>query len=392
MKILFDHQAFTMQKYGGVSRCFAELYKQLSKENDVHISVRETDNVYLREIGYGQPVGFDYSHFLTRRHFSGKARLFAIKNRIKYKLPYSACFFRYSDAGRYGKLESIKALKEGNYDIFHPTFFDDYFLPYLDGKPFVLTIHDMIPELYPQYFDAENYDQVLLKRKLVPLASAIITVSENTKKDIIRILGVKAEKVHVVYHGSEHIQTFYDEPHSYTPYLLYVGKRNIYKNFDKFVEKVSPVLKNHPKLRVICAGTSFSQDEKKQMSKFDVNDKFIHREVANDEEMSSLYHNAKAFIYPSDYEGFGIPILEAYAAGCPVMLNNASCFPEIAGDAAVYFTLDNLTRQIEEVLQFTQQERDDLIFRQRLRLELYSWNNSARQVKSIYQSVLGKQL
>lgn len=380
MKVLFDHQAFTMQRYGGVSRCFLELYRHFPEDVKVDIGLDETVNAYLKELSIGHPYGYFQENFICSRHFPFKELLFKVYKRV--------CGFRfYGDKYAYNRYVSIQKLKKGDFDVFHPTFFDDYFLPYLNGKPFVLTIHDMIPELYPQYFDAEKDMQILGKRKLAPLASAIIAVSETTKKDVVRILGVPKEKVHVVYHGSEHIKSCATKAKSGKPYILYVGARTIYKDFKLFAEKITEVLKRHSELRVICTGVPFSDEEKEQFTRLGVRERFVHKWVKSDEEFASLYHNAKVFVYTSEYEGFGIPILEAYSADCPVLLNNTSCFPEIAGDAAVYFTFDNLAEQLDYVLTLSTEERERLVLRQRERLEMYSWEKSAEKLRGIYESV-----
>ena len=110
--------------------------------------------------------------------------------------------------------------------------------------------------------------------------------------------------------------------------------------------------------------------------------------------MFSLYHHAKCFVYPSEYEGFGIPILEAYQADSPVLLNNASCFPEIAGDAAIYFNMDsnnsNLAEQIEYLLSMSTEERRILLTKQKERLTRFSWEKSAKQLADVYQSVINE--
>ena len=101
-----------------------------------------------------------------------------------------------------------------------------------------------------------------------------------------------------------------------------------------------------------------------------------------------LYHDAVAFIYPSSYEGFGIPILEAYKANCPVMLNRASCFPEIAGDAAIYFNIDDmksdLAEQLETLYGLNNDERNALLAKQHQRLQRYSWEQAAKALVNIY--------
>lgn len=382
MKILIDHQAFIMQTHGGVSRCFVELYKYLPKDVEGEFSVRETDNVYFKELFPTLPrTEYQYHEFLGGLEFRGKGYL----HRLYDKLTHGGYYPNYNEN------YSIELLKEGNFDVFHPTFFDDYFLPYLNGKPFVLTIHDMIPELYPQYF-AKDDRQIVMKRKLAPLASAIIAVSENTKKDVVRILNVPESKVHVIYHGcsfpdKSNIQIPYTKP-----YVLFVGERWGYKNFPLFLNYISPILQLHTDLHVVCTGKPFSREETRTMDSLGIRDRFIHHWAKTDEEFYSLYHNALCFVYPSEYEGFGIPILEAYKADCPVMLNRASCFPEIAGDAAIYFTMtkeySDFAQQLTRLLTMNQTERDALLLKQRKRLERYSWKKSAMQLYSIYNSIV----
>ena len=382
MRILYDHQAFTAQKYGGVSRCFVELYKNLPKGVDARISVQESDNIYLRDIINVRPNGYMFDHFICRHHFKGKWRLHVWSDQFR-KHKY------YPD---YNTNCSIEQLKTGDFDIFHPTFFNDYFLPYLNGKPFVLTIHDMIPELYPQYFSS-NDSQIVMKRKLAPLASAIIAVSENTKKDVIRILGVSEEKVHVVYHGCSLLTKLKGERRPF-PYILYIGARWGYKNFTPFVNSIVPILKRYKDLHVICTGTPFNNVEKKLLVELGVDSRFIHQWIENDSDLYTLYHYALCFVYPSDYEGFGIPILEAYQADCPVLLNKRSCFPEIAGEAACYFEIskerNDLAEKVETILKMKPTEKESLLFKQRQRLSLFSWQHSAEKMIQVYHSILGE--
>ena len=286
---------------------------------------------------------------------------------------------------------SIEEIGKGEFDIFHPTFYNDYFLPYLKGKPFVLTIHDMTPELYPQYFKCDDY-QIIMKRKLASLANAIVAVSENTKQDIIRILGVPEEKVHVVYHGcSLPVSHEVCSPFRF-PYILYIGDRRGYKNFIPFVQQIAPLLKQHEELHVVCTGHPFNDSEKRLFQEHGVSKMFVNRWAKTDAELFNLYHHAQCFIYPSDYEGFGIPILEAYQADCPVLLNQASCFPEIAKDAAVYFKINSenndLTEKIEDVLSMSSNERASLLSKQRTRLADFSWEKSAQRLTQIYKSII----
>ena len=141
-------------------------------------------------------------------------------------------------------------------------------------------------------------------------------------------------------------------------------------------------------LHVVCTGKPFNQEEMAFLQKNGVEGRFLHCMVKTDEELYSLYYHALGFVYPSEYEGFGIPILEAYQADCPVILNRASCFPEIAGDAALYFSSEEeLTAQIERLLSMSADDRNALLAKQKERLSRYSWDKSARQMAEIYQSL-----
>lgn len=376
VKIIYDHQIFSLQKYGGISRCFVELHKHMPDSCKATIAVRETENVYARELEEVKPIGYDYDHFICNHHFLGKGHLhlwYDKLRRVKYYPDYNKNFLLY-------------LLQKSDFDVFHPTYFDDYFLSYLNEKPFVLTIHDMIPELYPQYFGKDDF-QIVKKKKLAPLASAIIAVSENTKKDIIRILNIPEEKIHVIYHGSSFPMERGNAKYSF-PYILFVGERGLYKNFVPFVRSMELVMKKYKDLHVVCTGRPFNQEEIAFLQENGVEDRFQHCMVKTDEELYSLYHHALGFVYPSEYEGFGIPILEAYQADCPVILNRASCFPEIAGDAALYFSSEEeLTAQIERLLSISIEDRNALLVKQKKRLSRYSWEKSARQMAEIYQSL-----
>lgn len=382
MKVLYDLQAFDMQTHGGVSRCFAELYSHRPAFVDAHISVKETDNVYLQELGF-PPKGTLYKNFLCDKDTKLKHFLFKLKYNIQY-----GKFSRLDKRPLINLFETESVLKKGDFDIFHPTFFDDYFLPFLGKKPFVITVHDMIPEIF-----SIDKHQVEQKLAIIPKATHIIAVSERTKQDLVRIMHVPEEKVSVIYHGSD------EEP--YTPsttapiaeeYILFVGTRYEYKNFKAFCKSCVGILKRHPQLKIVCTGVPFSPEEIQFFESLGIKERMIHKFVQTSQELLDLYHYAFTFVYPSKYEGFGIPILEAYKADCPVMLNRASCFPEIAGDAAVFFDLNSeksdFEEQFETLYRLTGDERGELIQRQRERMKLYSWSKSAAQLADVYKDVL----
>lgn len=379
MKILYDYQTFYMHKFGGISNCFVQLIKNFPEEVKWEIAACESDNIHLRESGL---VRIDNminppEQFILKKHFKGQVRLYN---------EFSKYFPQMTSLGR-NRLKSIEALKRGDYDVFHPTFFDGYFLPYLGNKPFVLTVHDMIPELF---FGKKDL-QVKQKPLLCERAAHIVTVSHKTRQDLIDILGVPPEKISVIYHGGPEGKEISAAPLIKWKYILYVGNREGYKNFIQMVKTIAPLLKYHSEIKLVCTGAPFTVDEKKLFGLLGIENNLIHY-CPNDDELRNLYAHALCFIYPSLYEGFGIPILEAWQANCPVMLNYKSCFPEIAQDAAIYFKMDDNTSNLIDVLYdfltISPDEKDKLLVKQNKRLSFFSWKKSAEKLLSVYNSVL----
>lgn len=382
MKVLYDSQAFDMQTHGGVSRCFAELYAHRPAFVDASISIKETNNVYLKDLGFPE-AGEVYKHFLCAKDTKLKHFLFKLTYNLKY-----GDFSRWDKQPLINRNEAKPVIKNGDYDIFHPTFYDDYFLRLIGKKPFVITVHDMISEIFSM-----DHSQAKQKLAVIPKAAHIIAVSEQTKKDLVRIMNVPEEKVSVVYHGADEEPYIPSSTASFAEeYILYVGSRYVYKNFTAFCKSCVGILKRHPQLKIVCTGVPFSPEEIQLFESLGIKDRMVHRFVQTRQELFDLYHYAITFVYPSKYEGFGIPILEAYKADCPVMLNRASCFPEIAGDAAVFFDLNSeksdFEEQFETLYRLTGDESGELIQRQRERMKLYSWSKSAAQLADVYKEVL----
>lgn len=386
MKILYDHQIFTLQNFGGISKCFCEYIKHRPAGVDYEIATIESNNEHLRSSGLLprlKPVSsINRIEFCKKLPFRGNSKLFDLFCLVPWFKPVE----------KINRRESKKAIKSRDYDVFHPTFFDDYYLPYLKGKPFVLTIYDMIPELYPNLFSIGDY-QIVKKRKLVQYADIIIAISQHTKDDIVRILGVPEEIVKVVYLGGPEREVINERPLVSGQYILYIGTRDFYKNFQQTLVDFAEFHKEYKTVKLVCTGAPFKPSEICEMDKLGVTDQVLHI-FASDHEVKNLYAHAIAFIYPSLYEGFGMPILEAFAYGCPALLNNKSCFPEIAGDAAMYFDSQeghsNLPQVLSRLINMSQQERMELIEKGYDRLKLFTWEISSAQLCQIYQSLINK--
>ena len=397
MKILYDTQCFNMQKFGGISRYFCEIMKNLPKEFEFSLPCIYSDNEYLKQANlvnlkeFKDPNSFEC--FLPGINFIGKQRLYSLKKRL-LSSRFLKNKFRQQNISPIivNRQECIKALQNQDFDIFHPTYFDPYFLEYIGQKPFVLTIHDMIYELYPEFFS--NADKIIKNKKLLAdKAAKIIAVSNKTKEDIIKFYGSSfADKTEVVYHGSslktpDSANESIDFRTQFGRYFLYTGSRNVYKNFLFMIESCAEFLIEKD-LKIVCSGAPFTDGEKGLFDTLNISDRVIHC-FASDNELFWLYKNAWAFIFPSYYEGFGIPILEAFEGETPCLLANSSCFPEIAGDAALYFDPKNKNEIVSAMSQILDENiADNLVEKEKERLKDFSWEKTAEQTADVYKNLI----
>ena len=369
LKILYDHQIFSLQKYGGISRYFSELMVQYKSEKDIdfELACKYSDNQYL--------------HDMVKLDFIKKSSDANSKIRKYYNYALN-------------RLNSMSIISQGDYDVLHPTYYDPYFLNKLNGKPFVITVHDLTQDLFPQYFKNPGRN-TRMKRAVMEKAEKVIAISNHTKGDIINYFNVPEEKITVIYHGNslKSIKTISGNPGtglSEKRYVLFVGLRGGYKNFHTFVAAISKILKEDEGLEVICVGAGpFVKEEIELLEIHGIQQRFSQVSV-NDEELTELYSNALALVFPSLYEGFGMPILEAMDCGCPAILSNTSSMPEIGGNAARYFDpedIESIRDSIEKVI-YDEELRQKMILDGRNRADDFSWQRTAKETAKVYRSLL----
>lgn len=365
MNVLYDHQIFIFQKYGGISRYFFELMREFQEKNPLHfdLSLSYSDNHYLKDADF-----FTNSPFLSCRHLPCKKKIRRFVN----------------------TRHSVRALKGQQFDVFHPTYYDPYFLPAIGTKPYVITVHDMVHELFPDMFQGDPTARN--KKELIERSTRIIAVSNNTKRDIIALYGIDEERIEVVYHGSslKGIDASYSAMELPRRFVLFVGARWPYKNFLNFLKSIAMLMKRDRELQVICAGgRPFSAEEREIIHTLGITERIYHYPVSDDF-LVHLYQNALAFVMPSLYEGFGIPVLEAFNCGCPVIVSNSSALPEVAGDAAVYLEpedQDSIRDAIEKVI-YDEALRKRCIEKGYARVQQFSWERTAEQTRSVYERLL----
>lgn len=364
MQVLYDYQIFSWQRYGGISRYFFELITRLSQmpENAVSVFMGLHVNRYGLE------------HFRHQfRAFSGQ------EHRLS---PMMTRAVRLLNPPLFASFACRMPI-----DVYHQTYYD---APTVtpQGKV-VLTVYDMIHELLPEQFSPHDPTRKR-KRRAVAKADGIICISESAKRDLIDCLGVPEEKVAVIHLANSLVCDVQGPPHVAEPYVLFVGQRSGYKNFMRFAEAFAsrPALPRHFKL--ICfGGGRFTPEEADRLRTLGILERSKTLE-GPDALLANLYRYASVLVYPSLYEGFGFPPVEAMHYGCPVLVSRSSSIPEVVGEAGWYFNpreTEDIAEQLERVL------GDDLL-RKRLsalghtREKAFSWDRCAEETQQFYQYVV----
>lgn len=346
--VLYDFEAF-LGEIGGVSRCFTENIKRLDRRIKVKLCVPFSDNIYLKEY---KSNTISFLPFITH------------KRKLSVQILIS-------------KIITSFTFIFNRYDIIHTTGSNLCFMPIRKKRPIVVTIHDLIPE----ELGVKNNR----RQKMIKNANHIIAVSEFTKHKLLHFYPfVDPKNVSIVYHGYVTKDKEYKK-NIWGDYILYVGGRTNYKNFEGFLKAVAPLLEDSD-LKLVCTGSRFSQNENRIIEDCKIDPNKIIQIFADERTLYSLYHYAKVFVYPSFMEGFGIPILEAWDNECPICISNASCFPEVAQDGAVYFNPSDIYDMRDKILTVINDNdlRLNLIKKGKANLKEYTWERSSNQIYDIY--------
>lgn len=222
----------------------------------------------------------------------------------------------------------------------------------------------------------------------------IITPSEYTKNEFVKFASISSDKVTVTYEAADVFHdTLQPYAHPFKQYILYVGQQSDYKNIKRLAAAHQQLLKTYPDLGLILVGkknNAIRANETYFASKQYKN--ILFTDYIPDQQRDWLYTNASAYVFPSLMEGFGLPGLEAMGYGAPVVSSNATCLPEVYGEAAHYFdptNVDDMTRAINDVLS-NKSLRNGLIARGYEQLKKYSWRRMAEQTHAIYMESLNE--
>ncbi len=374
MKVLYDHQAFSLQDFGGVTLIYSELLRAFQNYPKNVISAKAfapaSGNVNLQS---AQP------------QLSWKI-LHKISNQNRFKLQFQV-----------NKLLSLISLATSNFDVYHPTYYNPYFIPHVK-KPFVVTVYDMAHEVFADD-PAFNADVRKNKQILVQAASKVLAISQFVKDDLIRIYNVPADKIEVTYLGGDNILRPEDQDAgnfaSILPkrYIVYDGTRKSgYKNFRPFLSAIAPILNKDTTLYVVCAGgVPFTADEIAFFTELKIEKQLINVPVRGTMPMQAVFwKNALLFAYPSLYEGFGIPFVQSMFCGCPIVGSNTGSTAEVGQDVIFYFdgkNQESIRATVENAL-YNEEERKKKIALGYARAKDFTWQKTAEKTLAVYQSLL----
>jgi len=366
MRIIYTHDIFSTQHYGGISRYFFEIATYISQGKDEKVEV--------------------FAPIYVTKYFHNRKGL-SIRG---IRIPYVAKIVQFSYlANRMVSQLLVKPRK--NVDILHETYYTRTDCSPHKAKK-VITCFDMVHEKFSEIISPKD-KTAMIKAEAIKRADHIICISENTRKDLIEILGVPEDKTSVTYLACSFRanDNFIVSPQIGRPFILYVGPRFSYKNFERFLRAfaMSNFLKKD--FSIVCfGGGSFNEQERVLANSLNIPEEQLIQMSGADEKLAGLYASAAAFVYPSLYEGFGIPPLEAMTFGCPVVCSNTSSIPEVVGDAAELFDPrdeEMMCAAMERVVTDTARSKK-LIGAGYDRVKQFSWTKCAQETLNIYHSLL----
>lgn len=364
-RISFDHQTFELQPYGGISRYFCELAVRLAAMPDCSVNIVAPLHVneYLRLLPPAvQKVACYVGKIPKFRRITRKVNNLVVPALLRRQRP----------------------------DIVHRTYYAAGQAP-VQGARTVITVYDMIHERFQA--EMAHLKDAPGKREAIAAADHIVCISESTRQDLIEIFDVNPAKTSVVYLGFD-LMSLDDSLEVALPdreFLLYVGRRPGYKNFNGLLAAYAASPRLRESFDIVCfGGGPFDSDEKAAIADASPRAGAVRQVGGGDAILRHLYQRAAVFVYPSLYEGFGIPPLEAMSFDCPVVCCPVSSIPEVVGSAASFFEpgdAGSLVEAIEKVV-------DDAAYRASLiqlgheRLKLFSWQRCAEQTLDVYEMVL----
>lgn len=353
MQVIFDNIIFSLQKAGGISVVWYELLSRVLCRKEMDVAFIEYDNA---------------DQNLFRRNLNLKSD--AIRWHRK----------KYLRAARYLDVR----IKEKDPFIFHSS----YYRLCADANAInITTVHDFTYELFKKGIRKKIH--CWQKHRSIRKADHIVCISHNTKKDLLYFLpDVDEKKLHVIHNGVSADFKPLDltdglmEP--LPPYILFIGSREKYKNFRLAVEAVA-----NTEFNLLIVGAEMNREEIALINASMGMDRIVHKQGIANEELNVLYNHAFCLLYPSSYEGFGIPVLEAQKSGCPVIAFNGSSITEIIGDTPLLLQDLSVGEVIDKIniLRDTRR-RSEIIGKGYDNINRFSWDTMGEKMIALYDEII----
>lgn len=365
LKVLYDGMIFHRQLTGGINRYFEKLIDHLpdnvepaitlSKSRENNFPKNHNLQVYVKNFDLPRPL----------RKVSRAIRATRC-NALRRSIAPDLIHATYYDT--LGKCEKIS-----------------------NGPPIVVTVHDMIHEKFPRLLDRHG-KHAAIKKRAIERADAIICVSQRTRSDLLERFPQCESRTRVIYHATELGQISPENWNSASerPYILYVGSRAGYKNFDGLLNAFAFVAERNRDIQLRTVGTAFSKAEQDRIGSLNLGSRIQNCGQVDDHRLARLYRNSVCLVYPSLYEGFGLPPLEAMSCDTPVVAANTSCIPEVVQEAALLFdphSTDSMADALNCVIE-NDALRESLIAKGRQRCQAFSWSRAAGQTFEVYRTAL----
>lgn len=303
-------------------------------------------------------------------------------------------------------IESGEITKD--YNLIHYPFFDLFFLtlPLKKEKPTVVTIHDTIPLVFPEHYPPGAKGNLKFQSQKFSLKNvkAVITDSENSKKDIFKYLNYPQDKIFViplapakdfkVIKNKDYLDKIKRKYKLPEKFILYVGDVNYNKNVLGLIKAFNSFRDQEKDFELVLVGKAFLEKDLKETQEImqlinllDLNKNIIRLGWVSQEELVGIYNLASVYCQPSFYEGFGLPVLEAMACGCPVAAANTSSLPEVCGKAAIMFDPYNM-KSLVEGIKMTLNQKSELIVKGLKQVGKFTWDKVAQKTYEVYQKVV----
>jgi len=369
MNIYVDGLIYSLQKRGGITRYTDELIEGLARENiEVNVLMHKK---YHNEPPRAANISIQYVNGDPGIDFSNKLFKYLLYPRDSVN---SKRYFKSIDKG-----------------LLHST----YYTAYSGLKiPQIISVYDMMHEKL-SYFKKLKDKMMLYKKKMaIKSADAVICISEQTASDLKECYKIDSKKIFVVPLGVDEKflenrnldkSVFFNSKKIALPYILFVGNRSLYKNFDSFIRAFASWTGKDGFSVVLAGGGSINKEEKKLIEKLGLKEKILSFNSVSDNELISFYSCANAFIFPSLYEGFGLPLLEAMASGTLVLASDIPVFREIGGDIPVFFDPKSI-KSIADSFGHLARDNSERIAAGIIRAKKFRWENTVKKTIDIYKT------